>query len=65
MFTATGDAVLDGQGRPMEKEDMLRELGHDKDICAVNVRMLDGVDLGKLHVFRKQNRGRPPIFVVD
>jgi len=35
------------------------------DICAVNVRMLDGVELGKLIVRRRANRGRPPVFTVD
>jgi len=65
MFTATGDTMLDGQGGRLEKEDALKRLGHDMDICAVNVRMLDGVELGKLNVRRRANRGRPPVFTVD
>ena len=65
MVTATGDAVIDEQGKQSEKADALRRLGHDMDICAVNVRMLDGVELAKLNVRRRANRGKPPVFTVD
>lgn len=65
MFTATGEAVHNGEGRRLEKEEALTELGHEMDICAVNVRMLDGADLGELRVMRRENRGKPPVFTVD
>jgi hypothetical protein len=64
MFSALDDGEVDketGVLPELRKE----ELGHERFICAVNVRCLEGIDVGNLKVRRYEGREKTGTWTAD